>query len=150
MKHNYTKQQIIEAIKHWKSVLKRIDESVYNNVIDALVDEFGDGVSVLFDGAELLHVQRQFPVIAHAGLFPDLRPESLLEFPEFRKRFYLVQLADLGVAARLPPEETVDLTEFGHIQMEDPLSRVGGKIEIEDFDVGIRVHGRISFLHRIF
>ena len=27
MKHHYTKQQIVEAIKHWKSVLKMIDES---------------------------------------------------------------------------------------------------------------------------
>ncbi len=27
MNYNYTKHQIVEAIKHWESVLKRIDES---------------------------------------------------------------------------------------------------------------------------
>ena len=44
MQKKYTKQQIAEAIKHWESVLKRMDESIYNNVIDALVDEFGKDV----------------------------------------------------------------------------------------------------------
>ena len=46
MKKQYTKKQIVEAIKHWESVLKRMDESVYNNVIDALVDEFGKDVAL--------------------------------------------------------------------------------------------------------
>ena len=44
MKKQYTKHQIIEAIKHWESVLKRMDESIYNGVIDALVNEFGKDV----------------------------------------------------------------------------------------------------------
>ena len=44
MNSYYTKQQIVEVIKHWKSVLKRMDESVYNNVIDALIAEFGKDV----------------------------------------------------------------------------------------------------------
>ena len=44
MKKQYTKQQIVEAIKYWNSVLKRMDESVYNNVIDALIAEFGKDV----------------------------------------------------------------------------------------------------------
>lgn len=41
MGKQYTREQIVEAIKHWESVLRRMDESVYNNIIDALIDEFG-------------------------------------------------------------------------------------------------------------
>ena len=44
MKNRYTKQQIVEAIKYWEFILKRMDESVYNNVIDVLIDEFGKDV----------------------------------------------------------------------------------------------------------
>lgn len=51
MKKHYTKRQIIESIKHWQNVLKMMNESVYNAVIDALVDEFGKDVvlSTKFD-----------------------------------------------------------------------------------------------------
>lgn len=41
MKKWYTREQITEAIRYWKSVLMRMDESVYNNIIDALIGEFG-------------------------------------------------------------------------------------------------------------
>lgn len=44
MDRRYTKRQIIEAIKYWENVLKKIDESVHNNVIDALIAEFGEDV----------------------------------------------------------------------------------------------------------
>lgn len=40
MKKRYTKKQIVEAIKHWESMLKKMNESIYNNVIDALINEF--------------------------------------------------------------------------------------------------------------
>ena len=35
MNHYYTKKQIVEAIKHWESALKRMDESK-----SSLLDEF--------------------------------------------------------------------------------------------------------------
>lgn len=44
MKKRYTKKQIVEAIKHWESVLKKMNESIYNNVIDALINEFDKDV----------------------------------------------------------------------------------------------------------
>ena len=44
MKKKYTKKQIVEAIRHWTSVLKKIDESTYNAIIDALVNAFGKDV----------------------------------------------------------------------------------------------------------
>lgn len=42
MKKNqtYTKKQIVEAIKHWQNVLKRMDESK-SPLLDALIDKFG-------------------------------------------------------------------------------------------------------------
>ena len=41
MKHHYTKQQIVEAIKHWESVLKRMDESK-SLLLDMCSKEFGE------------------------------------------------------------------------------------------------------------
>ena len=41
MKRHYTKQQIVEAIKRWKSVLKRIDESK-SPLLDAFIEKFGE------------------------------------------------------------------------------------------------------------
>ena len=40
MKKRYTKKQIVEAIKHWKSILKRMDESK-SPLLDACSKEFG-------------------------------------------------------------------------------------------------------------
>lgn len=41
MKHNYTKQQIVEAIKHWESVLKMIDESAHD-LLSIFVNKYGN------------------------------------------------------------------------------------------------------------
>lgn len=43
MKHNYTKHQIIEAIKHWKSVLRMMDESK-SPLLDEFAKTFGEDV----------------------------------------------------------------------------------------------------------
>ena len=48
MKHHYTKQQIVEAIKHWKSVLKRIDES-NSPLRDAFIEKFGEDTVISTD-----------------------------------------------------------------------------------------------------
>ena len=48
MKRSYTKQQIVEAIKHWESVLKRMDESE-DSLHKALYSLFGDR---LYDPAD--------------------------------------------------------------------------------------------------
>lgn len=37
----HSRRQIVEAIKHWQNVLKQMDESIYNDVIDALINRFG-------------------------------------------------------------------------------------------------------------
>lgn len=41
MRKIYTKQQIVEAIKHWKSVLKRMDESK-SPLLDEFAKVFGE------------------------------------------------------------------------------------------------------------
>ena len=41
MNSYYTKQQIVEAIKHWKSVLKRMDETTHN-LLSIFVDKYGN------------------------------------------------------------------------------------------------------------
>lgn len=41
IKTQYTKKQIIEISEYWKFILQRLDESIYNNVIDMLIIEFG-------------------------------------------------------------------------------------------------------------
>ena len=41
MKQQYTKKQITEAIAHWQSVLKKIDESK-SILFDAFADKFGN------------------------------------------------------------------------------------------------------------
>ena len=41
MKKQYAKQQIVEAIKHWKSVLKRMDKTTHN-LLSIFVDKYGN------------------------------------------------------------------------------------------------------------
>ena len=53
MKKQYTKKQIVEAIKHWESVLKRMDESK-SPLLDACSKEFGE--DVVFDSNKMLFV----------------------------------------------------------------------------------------------
>ena len=43
MKKHYTKKQITEAIAHWQSILKKIDESK-SALLDAFADKFGNDV----------------------------------------------------------------------------------------------------------
>lgn len=43
MKKHYTKRQIIESIKHWKNVLKKMNES-QSLLIDALCRKFGEDI----------------------------------------------------------------------------------------------------------
>lgn len=43
MKQQYTKHQILEAIKHWKSILKKIDESK-SLLLDVFAEKFGEDV----------------------------------------------------------------------------------------------------------
>ena len=62
----------------------------------ALIDEFGNGVSIFFDGSIFLHIQRESPVIAYAGLFPDDGTEFFLEFFQSGKSFDLIKMMDLG------------------------------------------------------
>ena len=45
MSHHHTKQQIVEAIKHWESVLKRMDESK-SLLLDAFIEKFGEDVVI--------------------------------------------------------------------------------------------------------
>ena len=53
MKKQYTKKQIVEAIKHWKSILRRMDESK-SPLLDACSKEFGE--DVVFDSNKMLFV----------------------------------------------------------------------------------------------
>ena len=48
MNYYYIKQQIVEAIKHWKSVLKRIDESK-SPLLDAFIEKFGEDTVISTD-----------------------------------------------------------------------------------------------------
>ena len=48
MKYHYTKQQIVEAIKYWESVLKRIDESK-SPLLDAFIEKFGEDTVISTD-----------------------------------------------------------------------------------------------------
>ena len=41
MKTQYTRHQIIESIKHWKNVLKELDESK-SPLLDAFAEKFGE------------------------------------------------------------------------------------------------------------
>ena len=43
MKKSYTKQQIVEVIKYWQNVLKRMDESK-SPLLDSCSKEFGEDV----------------------------------------------------------------------------------------------------------
>lgn len=45
MKKSYTKHQIVEAIKHWEFILKRMDESK-SPLLDAFIEKFGEDVVI--------------------------------------------------------------------------------------------------------
>lgn len=51
MKKQYTKKQIVEAIKYWQNVLKRMDESK-SPLLDACIEKFGE--DVVFDDSKFL------------------------------------------------------------------------------------------------
>lgn len=48
MERQYTREQIVKAIKYWSNVLQRMDEDESNahsrEVVDALIEEFGADV----------------------------------------------------------------------------------------------------------
>ena len=48
MERQYTKEQIVKALKHWSRILQRMDEDESNahsrEVVDALIEEFGADV----------------------------------------------------------------------------------------------------------
>lgn len=48
MERQYTREQIVKAIKHWSNSLQRMDEDESNahsrEVVDALIEEFGADV----------------------------------------------------------------------------------------------------------
>ena len=41
MNKQYTKHQIVEAIKHWESVLKKMDETTHN-LLSIFIDKYGN------------------------------------------------------------------------------------------------------------
>ena len=53
MKKQYTKKQIVEVIKHWESILMRMDESK-SPLLDACSKEFGE--DVVFDSNKMLFI----------------------------------------------------------------------------------------------
>lgn len=40
----YSRQQILEKLEFWKKELAKLDESIYNNIIVALIIEFGKDI----------------------------------------------------------------------------------------------------------
>ena len=53
MKTQYTRHQIIESIKHWKNVLKELDESK-SPLLDAFAEKFGEDVVFSLNEKELI------------------------------------------------------------------------------------------------
>ena len=43
MKKQYTRKQIVEAIKYWQNILIQMNESK-SKIIDALIEEFGEEI----------------------------------------------------------------------------------------------------------
>lgn len=78
MKKSYTKQQIAEAIKHWESVLKRMDESK-----SPLLDEFAKtfGEDVVFSKypfiKDIKNINKMFDVF-NLYLFDNKLPNTVL------------------------------------------------------------------------
>ena len=54
-----TKQQIIEAIKHWESVLRMLDESK-SSLIDDFIEKFGEDIVLSRNGQEVKLTESMF------------------------------------------------------------------------------------------
>ena len=80
MKYHYTKQQIVEAIKYWESVLKRIDESK-SPLLDAFIEKFGEDVVI----TRKPYILSNDSVIEIAKILNDFLFESkIVNFPEIQ------------------------------------------------------------------
>lgn len=80
MQYKYTKQQIIEAIKHWQNVLAKIDES-RSLLLDAFANKFGSNViyskkPFMLNNAqalEIFSIVNKFLFDSRLVSFPDIR-----------------------------------------------------------------------------
>lgn len=59
MHKQHTKQQIIEAIKHWESVLRALDESK-SPLIDEFIEKFGEDIVLSKNGKDVKLTESMF------------------------------------------------------------------------------------------
>ena len=76
MNHHCTKHQIIEAIKYWESVLKRMDESK-SYLLDAYSKEFGE--DVVFNSNKMLFSLNESNILKLFSILDSFIFESKLK-----------------------------------------------------------------------
>lgn len=76
MKKSYTKHQILEAIKHWESVLKKMDESK-SPLLDACIKQFSE--DVVFDTSKMLFDLNEANMLALFAILDSFLFDSKLK-----------------------------------------------------------------------
>ena len=123
---------------------RHIEQRGHEDARTALIDQFRDRKVFFPDHSEFFHLQRQRGIVDAAEFFPQDAAQFFLKFPQVCGVVHHIQLVQLGQPSGFERQQTVDLAIFGHVQMKEPLPRIGRQIIIPDSGFHKIFHNGIS------